>query len=241
MPPGAGKKYPECDRILLAKPRVDAENTSQATQGHAQSMPNTPGVCFHPVSLPLVRYAMPRPSHSRLVTFALLFYLPMMASGVIAVSPGTLWIPSPSGMLTGVGLALAGAWLVVALSRQVTRSTPWGRRLRLEFRTLLQGVDSRQILLLALGSSLGEEILFRGVLHPRLGLWVTALMFGAMHLPPRLALWPWTFFALVMGVALGLLTDYSQTLWPAIVLHFIINYFNLHHIVEPDPGEPPGG
>ena len=179
---------------------------------------------------------MPKPTPSRLVTLALLFYLPMMAAGAFVQPPGTLLVPALDTLLAGCALALALAAAVVGLTRLATRRTDWGRQLRGVFQEVLAGLDSRQILLLALGSALGEEIMFRGVLHPRLGLWVTALMFGAMHLSPRRALWPWTVFALVMGVVLGLLTDYSGTLWPAIVLHFAVNYFNLHQLVEqPDP------
>jgi membrane protease YdiL (CAAX protease family) len=95
---------------------------------------------------------------------------------------------------------------------------------------------SGEILLLSLLSAFGEEILFRGVLHPRLGLGLTALLFGAFHFPYRRQLLPWSLFALAIGVGLGLLTDAFTSLWPAILLHFLINYFNLHDIAEMQPG-----
>ena len=170
---------------------------------------------------------------------ALLMYLPMMASGVFIAAPGTLLAPSLPRLAQGCALGLVLGFAVVGASWLITQRTAWGRHFLEVFQGMLGRLDSRQILLLALASSLGEEILFRGVLHPRLGLWITALMFGALHMPMRREMWPWTVFAMAMGLVLGLLTDYSQTLWPAIVLHFVVNYFNLHHISESAPPAPP--
>jgi hypothetical protein len=100
---------------------------------------------------------------------------------------------------------------------------------------VLGGLDSRQILLLALLSAAGEEVIFRGVLQPRLGLWVATLLFGLLHVPVRRSLVPWTLFALAIGLVLGLLTEWSGSLWPAILLHFLVNYFNLHDLARPRP------
>lgn len=75
---------------------------------------------------------------------------------------------------------------------------------------------------------LAEELLFRGWLQPRLvtrlgawpGLLLTALLFGAAHLPFS------PLFALVAGVAglgYGLVVHYSGRLWPALALHGAVN------------------
>ena len=103
---------------------------------------------------------------------------------------------------------------------------------------MLGPLTSGEILILALLSAFGEEILFRGVLHGRLGLWPTALLFGLFHFPFRRELLPWSLFALAMGAGLGALTDIFTTLWPAILFHFAVNHRNLHDLAAPGPGEP---
>jgi membrane protease YdiL (CAAX protease family) len=74
--------------------------------------------------------------------------------------------------------------------------------------------------------------LFRGVLQPRLGWLWASLMFGALHFPIRSILIPWSLFALAMGFVLAAFTEVFQNLWPAILLHFMINYLNLHDLAE---------
>lgn len=75
--------------------------------------------------------------------------------------------------------------------------------------------------------ALGEEIIFRGLLQPAVirstrsahfGVWVTAFMFGLVHMQfagilPRVFL----------GAVLGFLAYYSQRLWIPIVVHFLFN------------------
>ncbi len=72
-----------------------------------------------------------------------------------------------------------------------------------------------------------EELTFRGVLQPlfarwtgsaHVGIWISALLFSAIHLQfqgflPRM----------ILGAGLGYLVYYSGSLWPAIVAHFLNN------------------
>lgn len=178
----------------------------------------------------------PRRRHM-MVRLAWIFYLPMIATAVFAKAPGALRVEDWAGLLQGAGTAVALGIGVVLLSRYLARNTEWGRALHVEFAAILVGLGSAEILALSLLSAFGEEILFRGVLHARLGLWPTALLFGAVHFPVRRRLVPWTLFAAALGVVLGVMTDYFQSLWPAILLHFMINYFNIHDLAE----HPAGG
>ena len=174
----------------------------------------------------------PLPGRARtpVVGLALLFYLPMLLALFFVRAPGGLIVADWGALALGLALAAVGGAAVIAASHRVSRHTAWGRALHQTLRQALGGLSSRQILWLALLSAGGEEALFRGVLHGRLGLWPTALLFAALHAPFRRTLLPWTVFAFVMGVALGGLTDLAGSLWPAIVLHFLINYFNLHDL-----------
>ena len=176
------------------------------------------------------------PRRPALVRMAWLFYVPMIAAGAFAQPPGVLRVAEPFVLAEGLAAALAGAALTVIASRWVARHTGWGRGLRDEFRHVLGALGSRQILAVSLLSGFGEELLFRGVLQGWFGLGWTALLFGLFHFPVRRSLIPWTLFAAVLGLALGALTEWTQTVWPAILLHFAVNYFNLHDLVEGERG-----
>lgn len=83
------------------------------------------------------------------------------------------------------------------------------------------------LVIIAMLPALGEEIIFRGLIQPAVirstgsshfGVWVTALMFGLVHMQfagvlPRVFL----------GAVLGFLAYYSQRLWIPIVVHFLFN------------------
>ena len=61
-----------------------------------------------------------------------------------------------------------------------------------------------------------EEIFFRGALQPLLGLWLTALIFGALH-AVSMTYFIYTFFA---GIGLGLLVNWRGDLWASTAAHF---------------------
>ena len=167
-----------------------------------------------------------------LLRLALLFYAPMLTGVFLLRPPGVLWVEDKMMLAAWLALSLGMGLAVVTLSRWSANHTQWGSRLRREFRQMLGPLDAKQILWLSLLSSMGEEILFRGVLQPRLGLWWTVLLFGLLHFPYRRQMVPWTLFATLLGVVLAWLTEYSGSLWPAILLHFYINHQNLRDIAE---------
>jgi hypothetical protein len=146
-----------------------------------------------------------------------------------------------------VGLAIAFA--VVWLTRLVTARFAWARTLHRDFRELLGPLTTREIIILAAASSIGEELLFRGALLPWFGLWPQAIAFALLHVGPGRRFLPWTASALVVGLGLGLVADLTDNLGAPIVAHFTINLLNLRYIVRTDlepPSDrpalvPPGG
>jgi membrane protease YdiL (CAAX protease family) len=84
-----------------------------------------------------------------------------------------------------------------------------------------------EALLLAVVSAVGEESFFRGALQPAIGFWPATIVFAAAHVPVRkeLALWP--LYALVVGIALGVLRSLSGDVWSAVVAHFLVNAVGL--------------
>jgi len=88
--------------------------------------------------------------------------------------------------------------------------------------------------ILALASSIGEELLFRGALMPWLGIWLQAAIFALLHVGPGRRFLPWTVSAFVLGLLFGALAQWTGNLGGPIAAHFAINFLNLRYIV----GEP---
>ncbi|MBW2699466.1 MAG: CPBP family intramembrane metalloprotease [Deltaproteobacteria bacterium] len=154
----------------------------------------------------------------------------------------SLWSPRPPLLealfdLPGFaqhGLAaFAGAvlgLLLVEASRQASRRLLWASKLEEAFAQILGPMHWRVILMLAIASALAEEVLFRGILQPIVGLPLTALAFGLLHIGPNRRYLPWTAMALGMGFVLGGLLILTGSLWAPICCHGVINACNLRRI-----------
>ena len=154
-------------------------------------------------------------------------FAPSVSLGVVG---GVAWWLAPPdltprvglvpSMAAGLGLAggllLAAAWLErhLASFRFVTRRTEWAlRRLAPSRGTAMA---------LTLVTSLGEEILFRGVLLHAFGLVPQAIVFGLLHPAGRRG-WSYPVFTAVSGLALGALVLWTGRLAPAVLAHVVIN------------------
>ena len=137
-----------------------------------------------------------------------------------------LWTP-----LLGLGFGLA----VVAAFRVFERRWSWLPMLHREFRSVLGRPTPSEILLLAVASAVGEEILFRGAMLDAWGPWVSSLVFALLHVPPRRELWPWTVSAGLLGLCLAALTTWTGNLGAAVAAHFVINLLNLVHVTRRAP------
>jgi membrane protease YdiL (CAAX protease family) len=135
--------------------------------------------------------------------------------------------PLLAGPVAGVAVGLA----VVGMTRLATRRFAWAKQLHASFHDLLGPLTIREIVILALASSIGEELLFRGALLPWLGLWPQAVVFALLHVGPGKRFLPWTVSALVLGAAFGWLTVWTTNLGAPIAAHFMINFLNLRYIV----------
>ena len=138
------------------------------------------------------------------------------------------------GPVAGVALGL----IVVGLTRVASRHFRWARDLHASFRDLLGPLTGREIVILALASSVGEELLFRGALLPWFGVWIQAAIFAVLHIGPGKRFLPWTASALVLGVAFGWLAKWTGNLGGPIAAHFMINFLNLRFIVGSEPLQP---
>jgi hypothetical protein len=159
---------------------------------------------------------------------------------VIAAVRGDPDIYRIAGTSTGWKLALSPLLGVifglgiVFISRLCVHRFDWARRLHRDFRGLLGALSARDVLVLAVASSVGEELLFRGALLPWLGLWPSTIIFALLHIGPGARFLPWTASAFVVGLLFGLGFQYLGDLGGPIVAHLTINYLNLQYIVRVD-------
>ena len=144
----------------------------------------------------------------------------------VDASADTYWL------LVGPAIGAALGLGIVALTRVATRYFQWARDLHSSFHDLLGPLTGREILILALASSIGEEVLFRGALLPWMGVWLQGLVFALLHVGPGKRFLPWTLSAFVLGVAFGWLAVWTGNLGGPIAAHFAINFLNLRYIVR---------
>src|SRR5215212_14747 len=142
-----------------------------------------------------------------------------------------LGTPEAWELLAGPIVGLAVGVGVVGMWRVATRHFRWARELHGSFRDVLGPLTGHEIVILALASSIGEELLFRGALLPWMGLWLQALVFALLHVGPGKRFLPWTISSLVLGVAFGWLALWTGSLGAPIAAHFAINFLNLRYIV----------
>ncbi len=133
---------------------------------------------------------------------------------------GEDWLWHAVVCLALVGLTHIVSQIALKYSRAVQRSAR-------DIRLWLVDCGKKEILLLALASGLAEEIFFRGWLMNEIGLFYSSIIFGLVHLPPNRNWLLWPIFALIMGLLLGALCLWTQTIYYAMAAHAAVNYINI--------------
>lgn len=130
------------------------------------------------------------------------------------------WVPN---VLLGVG----AAGVLAALNYWLLRAAPDLSPVRAvralvdsTLRPLFAEVGPAEVLIIAVAAGVGEELLFRGVLQPEIGIVAASLVFGLLHMGGRgtLAFGLWV---AAMGAALGALAIATDGLAASIVAHAV--------------------
>lgn len=181
------------------------------------------------------------PSTTRITTLAFVVYTPLTLGALawawfggdrFAWTLAEPWLVAPywQRLTLSLGMGLALALAVVALTPILIRRTEWARALHAELREIVSPLSSSEITWLALASGFAEELFFRGAMQPVLGLMITSVIFGAVHVGPKRVFLAWTTWAFVMGILLGLIFEATGVLWGAVLAHVWINQRNMAFI-----------
>jgi uncharacterized protein len=135
-----------------------------------------------------------------------------------------------------MGALLAGA--TVLASRVLARRTAWARALHEALRPAVRSADGVTIACMAISSGVGEELLFRGLLVPLIGVWASSIGFGLLHQVRGRARWGWVAWAGTMGLLFALVFTVTGSLAGAVLAHVAINAANLRYVRDVDPSPP---
>jgi membrane protease YdiL (CAAX protease family) len=141
--------------------------------------------------------------------------------------------------LASIVLGACGAALAVMLTRLLFRRTKWARALHDKLRPLVRHEDGAVIWLMAIASSIGEELFFRGFLSVTIGVWLSSLAFGLLHQVRGAGRFGWAGSAFTMGLFLSVLYALTGQLVGCIVAHALVNVVNLHYLRDHDPHPKP--
>ena len=135
----------------------------------------------------------------------------------------------------GIGLSLAAGLvvglLVSGLIRVLNRYVRAFARLEAQLTEVVGDLSESEIVVIALASAIGEEMLFRGAMQDHFGLYVSALVFGLLHTGP--GLWLWTCVAALLGLLFGAMVHFEFGLLSVTVAHALINFTSLRRMTAP--------
>ncbi len=144
----------------------------------------------------------------------------------------TPWLDLPpvAGAALSVAVGVAFAFAIVVATRMSVARFTWAKRLHRELQPVARRFGPREILLVAVLSSLGEELFFRAFLVPTVGVVVSSVLFGLLHQVKGESRWIWAGWATGVGVFFALLFASTGSLLGPLVAHALINATNLEFL-----------
>jgi membrane protease YdiL (CAAX protease family) len=145
-------------------------------------------------------------------------------------------LDAPARVGTSLLLGVALAVVLVTSTRIAVDRWNWARRLHVDLRPVAKNLTLASIAIIAVLSSLGEELFFRGFLTPFLGGVVAqAILFGLAHQVSGPSRWVWVTWASLVGLCFGAIFVLTGSLVGPIVAHAIVNGYNLAFLRNHDP------
>ena len=139
----------------------------------------------------------------------------------------TSWPEGTKEISRHVGIGVVAAAFLLVLSYNFENWFASFRQLKVSITRLLGPCSVPMALYLALISSIGEEVLFRGAIQPLAGIFFTSVLFGLIHLGQDGKISSWSLWAVIAGFVLGMIYDWTGRLWPPIIAHFLVNAISI--------------
>ena len=114
----------------------------------------------------------------------------------------------------------------------------------LNARPAAHGASDAALLAVAVAGAAGDELLFRGLLVPVIGVGLSSIAFGLLHQIRGRARWGWMAWATVMGLLFAEVFAITGSLLGPLIAHAAINHSNLRFLRDNDPAptrRPLGG
>lgn len=94
---------------------------------------------------------------------------------------------------------------------------------QLSVRKFLGPITTGVAILLAVVAAIGEELLFRGVLQSYIGIGLTSALVLVLHISPDLRFTAWSLMACLNSAILGVVFEYTKSIYPGILIHMTLN------------------
>lgn len=151
---------------------------------------------------------------------------------------GWLGTRGPASWLMSLGLGVILGASTIAATPPIVRRWSWARALHLALRPAVHRARDGALLGVALASAIGEELLFRGLLVPIVGVVVSSAAFGLLHQIRGRARWAWMGWAALMGLLFAEIFAMTGSLVGPLLAHAAINHSNLRFLRDNDPAPP---
>jgi membrane protease YdiL (CAAX protease family) len=155
------------------------------------------------------------------------------------VCDGWLGARGAAGLLLSLGFGICVGAITIAATPTIVRRVGWARALHAALRPAVYGAGDGLLLALAVASAAGEELFFRGLLVPTIGVLASSLVFGVLHQIRGRGRWGWMAWATLMGLLFALVFTATGSLAGPLVAHAAINRANLRFLRDNDPDPPP--
>jgi len=141
-----------------------------------------------------------------------------------------LTLGSAKGASLGLVLGLCFAAFVVASTAFVVARFDWAKSVAHELGPFALGLSRPQLVALLGLAGLAEELIFRALLAPTLGVLVSSVLFGLVHQMGGKGRWPWVIWASLVGLGLACIYAASGSLIGPLLAHALINGMNVARV-----------
>ena len=176
----------------------------------------------------------------RTFTYAVLALGAAAVAGALGHDPLTtrsaLGLSGPFALATSVVMGALFAAATIVTTRVMLRTQPWARTLHADLRPAVRHATERGIVVTALASGIAEELVFRGLLVPVVGVVLSSVAFGLLHQVRGKARWAWAAWAGITGLFLAGIFVLTGSLAGPVLAHVAINIVNLRHLRDTDVG-----